>query len=97
MSSDSATMLATQQSIKAYVDKRYDGSLLDLMDTMEWLAANVTLLNHDIPADFFDTIISCQKVCSSCAYCKNLFNRFECLCNLFIASKIYPSVCQVVR
>ncbi len=58
--------------VNAYAAGHYDGNLLDLFDTMEWLAPRLLVPNRQIPDDFFDTVTACPKACSPCGYCDRL-------------------------
>lgn len=61
-----------QKAIKAYVDRRYDGNLLGLMDTLEALASYVHLAADRLPEDFHDKMTACTDNCSDCGYCRRL-------------------------
>jgi len=41
-----------QRVVRAYAARRYEGNLLDLMDTMEWLTKRLYVANEDLPGDF---------------------------------------------
>lgn len=57
--------------ISAYVRGRYKGNLLDLTEPSFSRDFPYTVLDNTlIPDDFFDTVSSCDKKCSSCSYCK---------------------------
>lgn len=62
-----------QRVVRAYAGRRYEGNLLDLMDTMEWLAKRLHVANEKLPADFFTKLTHCDKNCRACSYCQNLY------------------------
>ncbi|WFS62431.1 hypothetical protein LF599_17495 [Pseudodesulfovibrio thermohalotolerans] len=59
----------------AYVQGRYDGNLLDLMDAMGDLADRVRIPNRSLPADFFERVTACDKACRTCGLCASLAER----------------------
>ena len=61
-----------QRVVRAYANRRYEGNLLELMDTMEWLAKRLHVDNNKLPADFFTRLTTCDKNCRACAYCHDL-------------------------
>ena len=62
-----------QRVVRAYAARRYEGNLLDLMDTMEWLAKRLHVANEELPADFFDRLTNCDRDCRACSYCQGLY------------------------
>lgn len=60
--------------VTAYAEKRYHGNLLDLFDTLAWLAPRLLVPNHQIPADFFATVTGCAKECEQCGSCDRLYS-----------------------
>ncbi|MFA6283429.1 MAG: hypothetical protein WCT30_06525 [Desulfurivibrionaceae bacterium] len=64
-----------QRVVQAYVDRRYAGNLLDLMDTMEWLVKRLHVANEELPGDFLDRLAGCDKNCRACAYCRELLDK----------------------
>jgi hypothetical protein len=60
--------------VTAYAEERYDGNLLDLFDTMAWLARHVSVPNGRIPPGFFAMVSSCGKECEPCGYCHRLYS-----------------------
>ncbi|MBG0790366.1 MAG: hypothetical protein H0S80_07715 [Desulfovibrionaceae bacterium] len=58
-----------KRAVDAYVDRRYAGNLLDLMDAMGDLADRVLVPNPDLPAGFADRVTSCDKHCRECGWC----------------------------
>ncbi|WP_207692174.1 hypothetical protein [Desulfonema limicola] len=63
-----------KRTVSAYINQSFNGNLLKLMDSMEWMSDKYYVSNHDLPEDFFDKISSCTKFCESCTYCQNLFD-----------------------
>ena len=59
----------------AYIKQSHQGNLLDLLDTMEWLAANLSIDNQLLPDDFFTTVTSCNRRCGKCGYCRDLLQK----------------------
>lgn len=64
-----------QNTVSSYIRESYSGNLLELTDTMSWLAERLYVANKDLPNDFFDTVTSCSKNCSACSYCHTLFKK----------------------
>jgi hypothetical protein len=61
--------------VRAYAERQYEGNLLDLMDTMEWLAKRLLVANESLPPDFFDRLTNCARNCRSCSYCRQIFAK----------------------
>ncbi|MDP2003727.1 MAG: hypothetical protein Q8J86_12420 [Desulfurivibrionaceae bacterium] len=64
-----------QRVVRGYAERRYAGNLLDLMDTMEWLAKRLYVANAELPADFLTRLSSCDKNCRACSYCRELLAK----------------------
>ncbi len=64
-----------QNVVSAYIKKAYTGNLLKLMDTMEWMADRLYVENENLPDDFFYVMTTCLKICSTCSYCRTLFDE----------------------
>ena len=64
-----------QRVVRAYANRRYEGNLLDLMDTMEWLTRRLHVANEELPADFFARLTDCDKNCRACSYCRELQDK----------------------
>ncbi|ACL06306.1 hypothetical protein Dalk_4628 [Desulfatibacillum aliphaticivorans] len=60
----------------AYLSKTYEGNLLELTDSMEWLGERVHIPNQDLPGHFWQTLAYCNKDCGSCNYCKDLYKAY---------------------
>lgn len=65
--------------LAAYMEESWDGDLLELMAGNLYSAGMSQLLHVDNKsldaAGFFDRVSSCDKECSSCAYCDQLIRR----------------------
>jgi hypothetical protein len=61
-----------QRVVRAYAARGYEGNLLDLMDTMEWLAKRLHVANEKLPAIFWTRLAGCDKNCRACSYCREL-------------------------
>ena len=64
-------------TIRAYRARRYDGNLLDLMDTMSWLAERLYVDNRSLSFDFANMLSQCDNRCDSCGFCKELFESIS--------------------
>jgi len=66
-----------QRVITAYRDRRYRGNLLDLLDTLQWLAPSLYLDNSQLSFDFADMLSLCDSRCESCGFCPELFQAIS--------------------
>ncbi len=64
-----------QNAIQAYVERKYDGNLLRLMDTLEALADSIHLAADRLPEDFHARMTACKDNCSDCGYCRRLSRK----------------------
>jgi len=64
-----------QRVVRGYAARRYEGNLLDLMDTMEWLAKRLHVANEELPGDFLARLSGCDRNCSACSYCRELLDK----------------------
>ncbi len=64
-----------KQCITAYIHKRFEGNLLDLMDAPQMLAQRYHIDNARLGPDFFTTLTSCTKACKTCNICFDLFSQ----------------------
>jgi collagenase-like PrtC family protease len=64
-----------QRVVRGYAARKYEGNLLDLMDTMEWLAKRLHVANEDLPGDFLARLTGCGKDCRACSYCLELMEN----------------------
>ncbi|WP_022664389.1 hypothetical protein [Desulfospira joergensenii] len=60
--------------IEAYIDRSFDGNLLDLMDAANFLSGFYHMDNKKLDPDFFKTLTSCTKDCKCCNLCTELFS-----------------------
>lgn len=74
-----------QRVIYAYVQEKYDGNLLDLLDAMSWLAQALYIDNSSLSFDFVEILSLCDKQCTSCGFCHDLFSTISCPLPLKIA------------
>jgi len=58
-----------------YLQQSYGGNLLELMDTLEFLAGRFNLPNQDLPEDFLRTVTTCSKDCRQCGICQELSRK----------------------
>ncbi|EFL51026.1 conserved hypothetical protein [Solidesulfovibrio fructosivorans JJ]] len=61
--------------VRAYLEGRFDGNLLWLLDTQEVLSGRFLLQNDALPGDFFDRTNGCRHQCRECGYCGELAAR----------------------
>ncbi len=66
---------ALTRIVRAYLDGRFDGNLLEILDSMEFLAPTLHLDNAALPADFQATVSACGHACHACSYCPALAAR----------------------
>jgi collagenase-like PrtC family protease len=64
-----------QRAIDAYIQRRYHGNLLDLMDTLEALAPVIHVDADALPDDFMACMIACPDNCRECGYCRQLARK----------------------
>lgn len=65
------------RAVRAYLERKHEGNLLDLMDAMGDLADRVDIPNTAFPDDFFDHITTCDKDCARCGWCATLMERIS--------------------
>ena len=61
-------------AISAYRARRYDGNLLDLLDSMSWLAERLYVDNRLLSFDFANMLSQCDSRCDRCDFCRELFD-----------------------
>ena len=64
-----------QRVVRGYAARRYAGNLLELMDTMEWLAKRLHVTNEKLPGDFLTRLAGCDRNCRACSYCQELLDK----------------------
>jgi len=62
-----------QKVISAYVAKSYNGNLLELLDSMNWLSRQLYIENSALAFDFANMLSVCNNRCNSCGFCIELF------------------------
>lgn len=63
---------ALARIVGAYLDGHYAGNLLEILDSMEFLAPTLHVDNPRLPPDFLEKVAQCDHACHSCAYCAAL-------------------------
>ncbi len=63
------------QCIKAYIDRSFDGNLLDLMDATAFMADRFHIDNKALGSNFFNEITTCTKQCKQCRICAKLYQK----------------------
>lgn len=61
------------QCIRAYIEKKFTGNLLDLMDAANWLGDLYDIDNQKIDKTFFKHVSNCTKGCKECSICSEFF------------------------
>lgn len=61
--------------VSAYIEGRYDGNILDLMDAMGDLNDRVNIPNQDLPGEFHQRVTACDKLCATCGWCATVMER----------------------
>lgn len=62
-----------KQLVSAYITKSFDGNLLDLLDSMNWLSNHLYIENSALSFDFANMLSVCNNRCNSCGFCIELF------------------------
>ncbi|MCI5221480.1 MAG: hypothetical protein D3924_02055 [Candidatus Electrothrix sp. AR4] len=62
-----------QKTINAYIQRSYEGNLLELLDSMNWLAEQMHVENAALSFDFANMLSVCNNRCNSCGFCIELF------------------------
>ncbi len=65
------------RTITAYMNHRYDGNLLDLLDALQWLAPKLFIDNSALSFDFANMLSVCEKQCDSCGFCEELLDTIS--------------------
>jgi len=63
---------AMRRIVSAYVAGRYEGNLLDILDSLDFLAPIMRIDNQSLPLDFLNTVSHCDHNCPTCPYCPAL-------------------------
>ncbi|MDR3568041.1 MAG: hypothetical protein P4L43_08450 [Syntrophobacteraceae bacterium] len=65
-----------QRVVEAYLNRKYSGNLLDLLDAMAGTAQWLHVSNELLPGDLLKQLLSCSRQCSRCSFCKELIEQF---------------------
>lgn len=63
-----------QNVITAYLARKYEGNLLDLLDAAHWLSAYLHIDNSMLSFDLTDMLSLCDGNCRNCGFCQELFH-----------------------
>ena len=58
------------RAVRAYAEGRWEGNLLELMDTQEALCRRVHVDNAALPGDYHATVTACTGHCTACGACE---------------------------
>ncbi|HML54845.1 MAG TPA: hypothetical protein PKC79_12180 [Solidesulfovibrio magneticus] len=61
--------------VAAYLEGRFEGNLIWLLDAQEMLSDRFAIDNAALPEDFFEVTASCSRRCAACRYCDELAER----------------------
>ena len=67
------------RTVSAYLAGKYEGNVLDLLDTLGDLADHIDLPNQSLPPDFLDRVTTCDKHCRACHWCGRLMEKIATL------------------
>lgn len=59
----------------AYISKKYDGNLFELLDPYYPAFNSLYLDNNKFPDNWFEITSKCNHNCINCKYCENIFNN----------------------
>ncbi|MCI5220010.1 MAG: hypothetical protein D3914_12685 [Candidatus Electrothrix sp. LOE2] len=62
-----------KKTVSAYVAKKHEGNLLELLDSMNWLGEHLYIENSALSFDFANMLSVCDNRCASCGFCMELF------------------------
>lgn len=64
------------ETIQAYIDRSYDGNLLNIMEPSHGsLLFPYIIDNKRFPKDWFNKVSDCDKNCKKCGYCDEVFKK----------------------
>jgi len=63
-----------QRLISAYLARKHEGNLLDLLDAVHWMADRLYVDNSSLSFDFANMLSMCDGQCASCGFCEELFH-----------------------
>ena len=64
--------------LTAYIDRHFDGNLLDLLDSAHSLARRIHIDNSALSFDFASMLSGCDNRCDRCGFCLELFGSISC-------------------
>ncbi len=62
-----------ERTISAYLARKHEGNLLDLMDAVHWMADRLYVENSALSFDFANMLSMCDRHCTTCGFCEELF------------------------
>jgi len=69
-------LLFLMTCFNSYSNKKFNGNLLELMDSQTPLTEFFFIFNDQFDKDFFNKVSSCDKNCKSCLYCETIFKNY---------------------
>jgi len=61
------------RTIKAYLARKFEGNLLDLLDAPQWMAERLYVENSALSFDFANMLSMCDRRCDRCGFCEEIF------------------------
>jgi collagenase-like PrtC family protease len=71
------TSAALMQVITAYIERHWNGNLLELLDSSHWLAEELHVDNSALSFDFANMLSVCNNRCETCRFCMELFQSIS--------------------
>jgi collagenase-like PrtC family protease len=71
------TSAALMQVITAYIERHWNGNLLELLDSSHWLADELHIDNSALSFDFANMLSVCNNRCETCRFCMELFQSIS--------------------
>lgn len=66
-----------QRLITAYLGRKYEGNLLDLLDAAHWMADSLYVDNSSLSFDFANMLSMCDGQCAHCGFCEEVFRSIS--------------------
>lgn len=63
--------------ITGYIERHWNGNLLELLDSSHWLAQELHVDNHALSFDFANMLSVCNNRCETCRFCVELFQSIS--------------------
>ena len=63
--------------ITAYIERHWNGNLLELLDSSHWLAQELYVENSALSFDFANMLSVCNNRCETCRFCMELFQSIS--------------------